>query len=182
MVYNRQDILDWYENRKGKDFICTYIPNQAKFIDNFYLCNNNSCNENAGVYMIKFNNKAVYIGQAGNIAYRLITHIYNLVNKKTEWGIELYYIENGYINLDISILEDSILNENKRKQKEYEYINLELPILQNCYEKYYPYDKAKKYSNGKWMKRKDIPADWCIRKALRKEAIKENLKLENIRD
>lgn len=26
---------------------------------------------------IKFNNNSVYIGQAGNISYRLITHIYN---------------------------------------------------------------------------------------------------------
>lgn len=24
MGYNRKDILDWYENRKGKEFIRTY--------------------------------------------------------------------------------------------------------------------------------------------------------------
>lgn len=178
MNYNGADILDWYENKNGREFIHTHIQSKIKFIEQFYLYNNNTCNENAGVYTINFNNNSVYIGQAGNLAYRFITHIYNLVNRKTDWGIVPQDIENGNIKIDIKILKDSILDENERKKKEDEYIILESPILQCCYNKYYPYDKSKRDSNDNWMKREDIPVDWCIRSNLRKEAIKEKLVCE----
>lgn len=175
MNYNRVDILDWYENQGGKRIIYSYIQNQAKFIEKYYLDSNNAYRENTGIYRIDFNNNPVYIGQSGNLAYRFITHIYNILNQKIDWGIMPQDIENGKVNIDIKILKNNILDENERNQKEDEAIILENPILQCDYDKYYPYDKCKKDGNRKWMKREDIPVDWCIRGKLRKEVIKEKL-------
>lgn len=177
MNIDRKKIIDWYEQGNGKTLINSYLSSQATFINDNYLIAYNTCTENTGVYKITFNDVPIYIGESGELAFRLLTHSYNIFTGSTNWGITSSEILQKRVELGVKILENKISNQKDRKQKENEAICNYKPLLQYKSEKYYPSDKAKKDRNGRWMKREEIPNDWCLKKEVRTEVVLNGLNL-----
>jgi hypothetical protein len=175
MSYSRNNILEWYESKGGKIIIDNYINNQAKFIEKHYLADNDDILENMGIYRIDFNDIPIYVGQSGVLAYRILTHVYNIINGETEWGISPSEVLNRNVQINIFIIENEF-DQNVREEKETDFIHQFKPLLQSKNEKYYPFDKSK-MMDKRWVKRDDIPIDWCIRSNIRKEVVREKLGL-----
>ena len=89
---NVNAIKEWFKNGKGREITRKLLPEQEQKIGKYLnvpQCLNRE--EISGVYQfyfVKDNIKnCAYIGEAGNIYFRLLEHLYNLFNNITEWGV-----------------------------------------------------------------------------------------------
>ena len=169
----------WYEEGNGNAFFQDHT-NVGNFVREH--SKNKGTKEVSGVYMINYKIKAngvlipVAIGESDQMGVRFIEHMKKLdENGELYWGISPSVMKEKGIDISIDILEDNILEETDRRQKEAEMIIKIKPILQIKYDKYYPSDKAEK-KNSRWLIREDIRIDQYIKKPLRKERVSEELK------
>lgn len=103
---------DWYEE-EGRSFFKNYT-NKMSFVEKNYKTK--STKEVSGVYIIRFNNIPIYVGESDQLGIRFREHMYNLKKDgKSYWGIEVLEVENRNIKLTIDILEDNILEEADRE-------------------------------------------------------------------
>lgn len=166
------ELYYWYEKGGGREFFKAYT-NISDFVENYYK--SNGTKEVSGVYIIKFNDIPIAIGESRQMGVRFLEHM-KVLNDNGEWywGLNISYVKNGIVDVTIEILEDNILVEADRRKIEEEKINLLQPILQIKYDKYYPNDKIQ-YKNGVKVARQDIRIDQYILKKLRKERVSEAL-------
>lgn len=167
-----KEVYNWYEKNGGKIFIERYT-NQADFIKKNYKTNGTK--EVSGVYLIKFNDIPIAVGESKQLGVRFLEHMERLVlNGEWYWGLNPSEVENNNVKLTIDILENGLLNGTYRENREVKMIDKIQPIFQIKYDKYYPYDKSEK-KNGKWVDRGEIRSDQYIRRKLRKERVNDVL-------
>lgn len=115
----------WLSEDTSKDWIKRYIPTMNEYIDNYYDI------VNCGVYLIKFNDIPVYVGESPKICNRLVVHCHNLFKEPMKYfAISKEEIESGRINISVEELQTGLYDDNKRKLKEKELIKEYRPILQ----------------------------------------------------
>ena len=107
--------LKWYVN-DARSWIEKYI-NGSKWILN------NLDEQIPGIYKIEVNGQIVYIGQAGKVPNRLVEHAYTFA-KHTEfyWGLYSKQIEDSTVKITMKYIVIGIADEDKRENKEREYI------------------------------------------------------------
>lgn len=175
MSIYREPVFNWYEN-KGRILISQHIDNAYK-LDQQYK---NDIPQNCGVYMITFNKKPVYIGQSNNVYYRVLEHLYNIFEQKTEWGIKPSHVATSQIIIDFEILHSNITDEEGRENLESEEINKRKPLLQADDPATYPKDKNfKDKITNEWLAREDIASDICVKPYIRKRRIRETFGIDN---
>lgn len=168
-----KETYDWYESR-GKLFFDEYT-NVGEYVNKYYKAKDT--NEASGVYMIRFNNLPIAIGESSQMGVRFIEHMRALEEDGNElWGVNIEEIKTGKVTIKIEVLKTGLLNEIDRREAEISGINEYQPIFQVEYEKYSPNDKAQK-QNGRWLLRHEIREDQYIKRKYRRERIEEFLDL-----
>lgn len=142
-----------YRKKQLIELIDKYVPTMTEYMKEEHNVINNA------IYLIKFNNIPVYIGQSTKGVNRLYTHLHNLFNKSELFGIYKEEIFEKKITISVKLLEKNIKDE-EREQAEVELVNKYKPILQ--------------MATGK--------TDRCIPMDKRRPAIEEHIlkKLQNI--
>lgn len=170
MKRNVDAIKKWFKNGKGREIVRKLLPEQEENISkylNLPQCLNKE--EVSGVYLFSFTKDNVkhsaYIGEAGNVYFRLLEHLYNLFNNVTEWGLspESFLIHNVKIEW---VCETGIANEAARRKKEREKIEEFKPFLQ------YTSPDSPEYGDDKKQYgeiRENVRPDYCVCKDLRKK-------------
>lgn len=167
MSFNRKPIDAWY-TAKGKTYINSYIDVDEKYIESKYFISGTA--EVSGVYSILFNDVVVYVGESGSMPLRIVTHLRNLAEKLTSWGIDPIRVENKEVSVKVVILHKGIVLESERLLLEEAAIERFQPALQMRLDQYYPYDKMRP-----GYKRSEISNDWCVCTKYRKEAVEAAL-------
>ncbi len=173
-------IMEWYESGDGKKIINEMLPYvQQNVSQNYKIPQFLNRNDVAGVYKFYFKKgnrvSAAYIGEAGNVYFRLLEHLYNLFNKITNWGVSPDEFSAGNMQL-IWECKIGISDKVKREKCETEEIEKEKPFLQytaidsNEYgQDKVLYDKLQKRK----LHRDEIRTDICVIKPLRKKRAEE---------
>jgi|SRR5699024_5372277 len=169
-------IIQWYEDGPGKSFINEYTNINEYVMRNYKEMDSK---EVSGIYIIKFNDLPIYIGESGQMGKRFVEHMYNLATDGINFfGVKLNEVIEKKVKVRIDILENELIDISIRKKKEVEAIKKHEPILQVKYKRYHPRDKFfKNNKTNEWLIRDEIRDDICIRKKLRRERITEALEL-----
>lgn len=159
----------WYEHGTGKNLIETFLPKQASSIAEYYKTPQNINNPKiAGTYHFDFiqggTKHAAYVGESGNIFWRLLEHLYNLFNSVTDWGIPADAILNNEIQLAWEGTT-GISDEHCRREEEKSLIQKLKPFLQYTNPNSPEFGKDKKQRG---VSREKISADICVSGSLRR--------------
>lgn len=170
MKRNVNVMKEWFKNGRGREIVKYLLPEQEEMIFRYlnvpqYL----NREEISGVYHFSFAKDNVkhsaYIGEAGNVYFRLLEHLYNLFNNITEWGLSPESFLEDNIKIDW-ICEVGISNENMRRKMEREKIEEFKPFLQ------YTSPNSPEYGDDKKQYgeiRENVRPDYCVCKDLRKK-------------
>lgn len=172
-----QKYVDWYYKDGGDALIHKLVPECSTYIEYNGTIRNEGNTGLMGIYGIYLNDKLVYVGESKNIAHRFLQHMYNMIKEETEWGIKLQHLLDGVVKVRLEIIETNLVSEEERTERELHYIKKLLPLLQRPSIKYYPDDKVMYDRRGIKVPREHIPEDRCVLPHIRKEVIKEELKL-----
>lgn len=163
------NIKQWYECGAGKLMVEALLPKHAEAIAQHYEIPQFLNDERlAGTYCFEFVQGTIrhtaYVGESGNIYWRLLEHIYNLVNGITDWGVPVKAILNEDIKIEWSG-SSGIADKHCREEDEAKLISSLKPFLQ------YTHPTAKEYGTDKKQRgllREEIRPDICICPYLRK--------------
>lgn len=111
---------------------------------------------------------SAYIGEAGNIYFRLLEHLYNLFNNITEWGVSPKDFLEDKIKIEWEY-EKGISREEMRRKIEKEKIEEIKPFLQYTEKDSPEYGEDKKQYG---VARDEIRPDYCICNDLRRKRAK----------
>lgn len=170
MERNVDLIKEWFEQGDGREIIKNLLPEQEekvlKYLNIPQFLNRR---EISGVYHFLFTKDgkkhSAYIGEAGNVYFRLLEHIYNLFNNVTEWGVSAKSFLEGTVNIEW-LCEVGIPDEKTRKEIENKKIEQFKPFLQ------YTAPDSPEYGKDKWQygkTREEILSDYCVCNELRKK-------------
>lgn len=162
-------IKQWYERGAGKPMIEELLPKHATAIAQYYATPQILNDERiAGTYCFEFVQGAArhtaYVGESGNIYWRLLEHFYNLVNGVTDWGISTKAV----LNKDVKIEwmgTTGMTNKFCRETNEATLINKLKPFLQYTDPTSCEYGDDKKQRG---LSREEIRPDICVCSRLRK--------------
>ena len=172
-------IKQWYERGAGKLMVESLLPKYSAAIAQYYETPQNLNDKRiAGTYRFEFvqgsTRHTAYVGESGNVYWRLLEHFYNLMNGVTDWGVPAKEFLNGNIMLDWT---GSAGTTDKccREAEEASLINSLKPFLQ------YTDPAAIEYGNDKrqrGLSREAIRPDICVCSRLRKSRAKELFSFE----
>lgn len=174
MNRNANAMKEWFKKGKGRDIIKHLLPEQEDMIHKYlnvpqYL----NKEEISGVYHFSFVKdgikRSAYIGEAGNVYFRLLEHLYNLFNNITEWGVYPESILNGIIGIEW-VCEIGISSVAERRKMEKDKIDEFKPFLQ------YTSPNSVEYGEDKSQygeSREKIRSDYCVNKDLRRKRAAE---------
>lgn len=163
------NIRRWYERGAGKLLVETLLPNHATAIAQHYKTPQAQNNRKlAGTYRFDFiqgtTRHTAYVGESGNIYWRLLEHFYNLINGVTEWGVPAKAVLNKDIRIEWTGVA-GVPNENSRRSEETNLINSLKPFLQ------YTDPDSEEYGDDKkqpGLSREKIRSDFCVSPRLRR--------------
>lgn len=162
-------IRRWYERGAGKLLVETFLPNHAAAIAQHYKTPQDQNDKSlAGTYRFDFIQGATrhtaYVGESGNIYWRLLEHFYCFMNGVSEWGIPAQAILNKDIKIEWSG-KVGTTGKSCRESDEALLIDSLKPFLQ------YTDPNSKEYGDDKKMRgltREEIRPDICVCSHLRK--------------
>ena len=98
-------IKRWYECGAGKLMVEKYLPKHAAAIAQYYETPQILNDERiAGTYCFEFvqgtTRHIAYVGESGNIYWRLLEHFYNLINGVTDWGVPAKAVLNEDVKIE----------------------------------------------------------------------------------
>ena len=128
------NIKQWYECGTGKMMVEKYLPKQAEAIAaNYAVPQMDNEKKLAGVYHFDFTQEdkqiTAYVGESGNIYWRLLEHFYNLVNGVTSWGVPVTEILKKNITIEWYGMT-GIVDKELREEVEAVHIKAWEPFLQ----------------------------------------------------
>lgn len=170
MERNVDLIKKWFVHGEGREIIRNLLPEQElKILKCLNIPQHLNRKEISGIYHFLFIKDGIkhsaYIGEAGNVYFRLLEHIYNLFNNVTEWGVSGKSLLEGTVKIEW-LCEVGVPNEKIRKDIEKENIEQFKPFLQ------YTAPNSPEYGKDKWQygkTREEILSDYCVCNELRKK-------------
>lgn len=113
---------DWARSEDGIAWIAANAPTLAALIDQHY----DDCL--FAVYVVKLNEKALYVGESIRTVRRLVCHAYNIAHYPGLFGLECGL--GGANAVTFELLDTSLYDKSLRKRTELYFIELMKPLLQ----------------------------------------------------